>query len=742
MNMGKEIVLKDTQEEEAAFDYMHYLLLFRRHALKQAVFTVLVVAIALLVVMNMTPSYTAKSTLQIEDSQTNVVSIQDVYGTPKNREYLATQFEILKSRELARRVVVAQNLTSVPEFNTLLEPSEEGFSIKASMKDLASQYLGYSGGADSTEQETDPVEVATSELLNHFHSYSIQGTSLAVIAVSSQNPVLARDLANAFGREYINFKLQEKLGVTEQASEWMKDRLSVLKSQLEESERKLQEYRIENNLVDLKGVDTLITQEISGITSQLSQARARRLELEAMYNRLNEINDNDEALLSIPAIVNHPSVTALVEQESLAALKVSELSNTYGYKHPKIISAKTEHETSKEALLRQMSRVAQSIRSEYLASKTTETLLLQSLDRIKSEAGEINKNEFTVNMLMREVESNRQLYDMFFKRINETSATGDLEVPNAIITDPAVVPEWPSRPEKAKILAMAFVASIVLGLGVIILLDFLDATIKNVGDLEKKLRAPVLGILPLLGGKKARKSGQDDSAAKAFTENAQQNFSEAVRTIRTTLRLSVMDPEDKVILVTSSVPGEGKTTVACNIAQAFGQIEKTLIIDADMRRPTVAKKLGLLAYAPGLSNAISHPENLDQFIQQSPELGIDVLSSGPVPENPLELLSSYEFSTLLETLRERYQRIIIDSAPMHAVSDALYLSVLTDGVVYVVKADDTRDKVALSGIQNLVQNNARVLGTILNQVDVEREAKYGNLNYGYYDSYGYSSKSK
>jgi len=189
------------------------------------------------------------------------------------------------------------------------------------------------------------------------------------------------------------------------------------------------------------------------------------------------------------------------------------------------------------------------------------------------------------------------------------------------------------------------------------------------------------------------------------------------------------------------VPSEGKTTSSTNIAEAFGQMEKTLLIDCDMRRPSVAKKLGLAPNVPGLSNAVAYPDMLDECIQSRPELGIDVISAGPIPPNPLELLGSKNFREILETLRGRYQRIIIDSAPMQAVSDALYLSTLVDGVVYIVKADATKDKLVQDGLAKLDNNNARVLGVVLNQVNVEREAKYTDSYSGYYDVYGYSSKS-
>lgn len=742
MNTQNQIAIRNQTEEAGNIDYMHYVNLLRRNLIKILIFAFVTVVITYLVLMNVRNVYTAHSTVQIEEAQANIVSIQDVYGIPKNSEYLATQFQILKSRELARRVVLAQDLISVPEFNPYHEANQQRFSVVGSVKDYMMNITSSGKVEDELPQEVSEEEIikaTTSILMDHVTSQNVVNTSLVLISVSSYNPVLAKNLANSFGREYINFKLEEKLGVTAQASDWLRERLDFLKQQLEESEKRLQEYRLENNLIDLKGVDTLITQQIRDITSRLSEAKAKRVQLESMFLRLRGIDETDPSeLMSIPAIVNNTSVTSLVQQENLKALRISELSHRYGEKHPKMISARNEYMSAKEALLQQLLRVSESIKSEYEAARITEAMLTSSLEQVKREAGEVNQSEFTVNMLSREVETNRQLYDMFFKRINETSATGNFEVPNAIIVDPAVIPATPSAPKKKQIIAIVFVFSVALAYAFILLLDFLDSTIKNVDDLTRKIPAQVLGLLPLIKGTNKKGSSETD-IIKLFADEGNHAFSESLRTIRTTVTLASMERPAQIILFTSSVPGEGKTTLSCNVAQAFGQTERTLLIDCDMRRPTVAKKLGLLPYVPGLSNAVDAPETLNESIQKLPELGIDVITSGPIPLNPLELLSSANFRTILNELRERYDRIIIDSAPIHAVSDALYLSTLSDGVAYIVKADSTRDKFVKVGIQWLYDNNARVLGTILNQVDIEREAKYGGGQYGYYDSYGYSS---
>ena len=331
------------------------------------------------------------------------------------------------------------------------------------------------------------------------------------------------------------------------------------------------------------------------------------------------------------------------------------------------------------------------------------------------------------------------MYEAFFNRVSETSATGDLQTANARVVDPAIKPVVPVKPNKKLIVLLALVVSGMFGVALAFLLDILDSTIKNLDDVERKLDVPMLGLLPLVG--KKQDDGDAEQMVRAFVGEGMDGFRESVRTLRTGLTLASMEQPASVILVTSSVPSEGKTTTSTNIAEAFGQMEKTLLIDCDMRRPSVAKKLGLAPNVPGLSNAVAYPDMLDECIQSRPELGIDVVSAGPIPPNPLELLGSKNFRDILDTLRGRYQRIIIDSAPMQAVSDALYLSTLVDGVVYVVKADATKDKLAQDGLGKLDNNNARVLGVVLNQVNIDREAKYADSYSGYYDVYGYSSKS-
>jgi succinoglycan biosynthesis transport protein ExoP len=290
---------------------------------------------------------------------------------------------------------------------------------------------------------------------------------------------------------------------------------------------------------------------------------------------------------------------------------------------------------------------------------------------------------------------------------------------------------------------LVLVVSLMFGVALAFLLDALDSTIKHADDVDYKLNASMLGLLPLLPPSKDKasrgKTAEEHAHVRAFMHGDHAGFKESVRTLRTSITLASLEKPVQTLLFTSSVPGEGKTTTSVNLACAYGQMEKVLLIDADMRRPTVAKQLRLPQGSRGLSNAVAYPEMLDDSIHTIEDLGIDVMPAGAIPPNPLELLSSKNFTDILETLKTRYTKIIIDSAPMQAVSDALYLSTLTDGIVYVIKADATRDKLIKTGLSRLDDANARVLGVVLNQVDVEKEARYGGTYGGYYDNYDYSN---
>lgn len=703
----------------------------------------LVVMLTTLVVFSMTPIYKAKTTLLIEQQQANVVSIEDVYGLAgSSREYLLTQFELLKSRSLAQRVVRELNLHKNPEFYT--PPKESFFSSWFKSEDAEPSLL--LSPEDLKEKEASEQEIfdeVTTAFMERVTIEPSRNTQLVTISVEMANATLAAKAANALGKGYINGQLEAKLNMTETATEWMNDRLAVLKVNLAESEQKLQEYREKEGLVDLGGVTTVTGQEVTETNTKILEARKKLSSLDNQNRQIQAMKERTEdwrELMTLPPVLGHPLVKEAYGMEAKARTKMEDLSKRYGPKHPKMTTAQTELLTAEGILKTQVEQVIATIERDYQLAKADVESLTSAWESSKGEIQEIKRKEFRLRELQREVDTNRSLYDVFMKRMKEASATSTLENVNARIVDPATPPKDPAKPRKKLIILLSAILSMMAAIGLAFLLEKLNDTIKAAADVESKIGLPLLGILPLV------KSGLNRAdMVKLFKDSKDRSFSEALRTIRTAVVLSGLDNPHKVILVTSSVPGEGKSSTSTNLAFSLGAMEKTLLIEADLRRPTMHRNFEIPAGAPGLSDIVAGTAQVEDCLVHVGD--IDLLPCGTIPPNPLELLSSHRFAEVIDALAERYQRIVIDTPPMQAVSDALVLAQQASTVLYVVKADATPAPVVRKAIQQLERHDVHVTGIVLNQVDVEKSKKYGYGYYrygygGYYDYYGYSSGEK
>jgi capsular exopolysaccharide synthesis family protein len=378
-------------------------------------------------------------------------------------------------------------------------------------------------------------------------------------------------------------------------------------------------------------------------------------------------------------------------------------------------------------------QVVASLERQYQLAVVNERSLQHSFEANKGEIQEITRKEFQLRELQRAVDTNRQLYDTFMTRLKETTVAQDFDAVNARIVDRAVVPKDPVKPRKALVVAIAGMLALMIGAGLSLLLEMLNNSFKSREDVESHLNLPVLGILPLTRGR--------DNLVSLFSAGDDKAFSESIRTIRTSVVLLAIDSPRKVLLVTSSVPGEGKSTVSANLAAALAQLGKVVLIDADLRRPTLRKNFEMPVGVPGLANSVAGTATLAECIQPS-ELGMDLIAAGSVPPNPQELLSSPRFAELIEQLKKDYDHVVIDSPPTLAVSDSIVLSSLVDSVIYVIKSFSTAIPVARQGVGQLLQKNAAITGVVLNQVDIKKAQRYGSSYGGYYDYYGYGGEGK
>ncbi|MFO6423771.1 GumC family protein [Motilimonas sp. KMU-193] len=723
---------------EQLIDVKQIWLTLLKYKWKILFFSIMVTAIASLVALSKPSIYTATATLMIESKQAKAVSVEEVYGLDTRiNEYFLTQFEILKSDSIALEVIRKLDLTNNPEFNPALIEEQKLLDISFDIYELLPFLNGLKKPAPelSEEEATYRLEQRVLAVFKSKLAISpVRKTQLVNISFSSTSPALAAQVANEVGNVYIESNLDSTMQVANKASGWLNERVAKLKADLQASEARLQDFLKEEGLVDIEGVGGLASQELNELTSQLNKARDRRVAAESLYNLAQSSTSNVAQISSVPEITNHPVIRDVKLAVSDAERKISDLTKRYGPKHPKMKAAQAELKSAQTNLDRELRQLVKGIGSEVSAARQAENTIRREIEGRKAEFQELTVKNARYSEYQREVDSNKQLYDLFLNRYKETSASSDFGSTIARFTDVAYQPLLPSAPKRKLIVLMAFVASFGFGCVVAFVLEALNDTFTSAKQIETTLGVSLLGILPLVKGKK------DKLPTYLYYDEKQRAFSEGVRTIRTGYMLSNMNHDNHSVLVTSSEPGEGKTTSAINLAFGLAQLEKTILIDCDLRRPAVARRFDLPAAQPGLANLIAGTHTFEECLVKDETSGLDILSAGLVPPNPQELLASERFGVLLEKLKQRYSRIVIDTAPCQAVSDAYLLSQKVDSCILVTRAEHTRTGVVKHTLGKLVQQGVKIDGVILNRLNLKKAAKYSGHG-SYYEYYGYAEKA-
>lgn len=700
--------------------------------------TALVGAIASLIALSLTPIYRATTTLFIEPAKSKVVSIEEVYsGISASRDHIQTQAEIMKSRVLIAKLVKRLNLATHPA----LDPRQ-----RSAVSNTGINWKDYVPATwvpnDQAISEEDAVNSAIRAVTSALEVSLVRNSQLIRVSFESFDPSLAATAVNSLAELYIENDLEARVQMTQKVASWLTDRLKGLRENLEISERTLQEFRDREQIVDSKGVALGASRQLEEMSSSIVAARQKVAELENSYNQVQSVlkGKSRATLDSIPAVLRNATVMKAKELENEASRRLSELSKRYGAEHPRMIAAEADRQTARQNTNKAVDTVVVSITREYEVAKATEQTLTGALNASKAGIRDINRKEFQLAALEREVQTNRQLYDMFFSRFKETSAAGDMQSTIARVIDPAIIPVTPVRPLKTHIVLTSLFMGLVLSVMLALLLEHIDNTVRTGNDVETKLEAPLLGLLPWIRVKHGK-----FELERAFSEDTEHAFTEAVRTLRTGVLMSALDSPHRTILVTSSLPEEGKTSVATNLALALAQLKRTCLVDADMRRPQIAGILEVDPDAPGLSQLVAGTEPQEACIHPFRDSGLHFIPSGPIPSNPLELLSSGRFGEVLRKLEESFDVLVLDSPPVQLVSDAVVLAEIANSLVFVVRADTTPHQVARGAMDILKKGKAQLLGVVLNQLDwdkAERYYGYGKYSYGgkykSYKNYGYS----
>ena len=682
-----------------------------RHKWSIATSVFLVAILATIFAYNIPPTYKASNTLLIEQKSNNLLSIEQIYGVEStSNEYLLTQFELLRSRSLVERVVRDLNLTTHKEFDPR-QAEKPTINWRGWIKSIKLAVTPNKKNDDKnniteTMTDEDVFDDVVNHLLGKISINPISKTQLASVSVEMHDASSAVEITDALAQAYIENELEAKTEMARVATSWMTDQLDDLKSKLHNSEQNLQNFLEQENLVNLNGITTISADELSNTGIRLTDARTAHSEAESRYRQVVNIKNTDYMrLASVPAVMADPVVAQFKATEATARSKVEELSKRYGKMHPMMIAATTDLSSARENLRAQVGQVVASIENNYQLARENNKALQQAYEQNKDQIQNISRNEFDVRELQREVDTNRSLYDSFMTRLKETTARQSLETVAARIVDKAVYPKHPIKPKKSLIVALASVVTMLIGIGIALLVEALNNTFKTVAEVEEKLKLPVFGNLPHIKNKQC-------DVYNAYNNAQESKFAEAIRSIRASVVFSESTSPFKTILITSTEEGEGKSCLASNLAIAMGCMERVLLLDTNLRHPSVAKNYDLNTNAKGLTDFLDGKEQLENCVVHKD--GIDIMPTGVISANSIEVLSSPRFSKVLDALVTRYDRVIIDGCSVLNVSDALILSRYIDAVIYVTKTDSVNVAEAKTAVGKLVRIGAPVKGVVMN----------------------------
>ena len=703
-----------------------YLLILRKHQWLILSFMLAVVTVTTIATFRMQSIYVATTRIEIDRENANILPFpSDSYDYMIDLDnYIETQSRILTSETLALHTIRDSGLWAPAEFSSANGPSEA-----IAVGSLANQKR--------------PPELG--EFLGNLSAKRVPTTRLMDVSFESTDPQLAARIVNAHIAAYIEQNFRGKYEATTRASTWLTDQLTELKIKVQRAEDARIAYERQNQIWTLDDKQNITSQRLSDINRQLTEAQSERTRKESLYEFAKSGN-----LDALPQIQSNAALADLMKKQSDASSAYADALSQYGPNFPKVQRLQAQLKDFDQSIEKEKKNILDALESNYKEARQRESLLTQALDQRKAESNQMAEKLVEYNILKREAEANKTLYDGLMTKLKETAISQGLRSSNIRVVDPAMIPSTPSRPAKTRNVVLAFLIGLVGGIGLALMREYLDNTVKTPDDIERLTRLPSLAVVPQFvdSNGDAKKRG----LLKSFGANGHEKrielvaqhlpksqMSEAFRALRTSLLLSQADHPPQVILVTSALPREGKTTAAANLAVTLAQLgDSTVLVDADLRKPGIGRLLNLGSgkYA-GLSSYLAGVSSLDLVTVPHPAIpNLAAIPTGPLPPNPADLLSSHKFADAITELRTKYKFIVIDSPPVMAATDAVIVSVQTDGVLLVVRSGET-PKEAFTRTRDLLNSvKCRILGVVLNAVDSSAPDYYYSYRYYPY-SYGY-----
>lgn len=704
------------EEQIPAFDLAVYWRLALKHRL--LILSVFIAALVIGVVITLlaTPLYTASATLQIDREAARVLNVDDAAPREsmiQGEEFFQTQYGLLRSRSLAERVIEAQGLATSDAFlNSMgVSPPDAGGSAAGRAAERRALVL---------RAVQDNLTVSP-----------VRGSRLVTVSFRSPDPQLAARVANAFAENFIQSNLDRKFDSSSYARQFLEDLITQTKTKLEDSERQLVAYATQQQIINVSDGgnnsgenQSLVSNNLVALNGALALARATRVGAEEKWRQASSAS-----LLSLPEVFQNPAVQRLMEDRAALEAQYQQNSTRYRPEFPEMVQLKAQVDELDRQINSMARGIRDSIRSQYVVAANQERALASQVNGLKADVLDLRDRTIQYNILQREVDTSRTLYDGLLQRYKEVGVIGGVTTNNISIVDTADAPSNPSSPILLLNLALAMLLGLGLGVMAALVLEALDESLATPDDVEAKLGVPVLGAIPLLA------KGETPATAIANLRSA---FSEAYYSLRSALQFSTPDGAPGSILVTSSRPAEGKSTTSFALAQSFARSGKrVLLIDGDLRNPSMHRLVGV-DNGKGMSNLLSGSADLDAVVHKTGIDNMSFVSCGRLPPNPAELWGGDRIRTFLDDALTRFDHIIIDGPPILGFADAPILAATVGGTLFVLESKGTRRGQARGAMRRLRMGSTRLLGVVLTKFDA-RATSYGGYDYSYDYNYGAQS---
>jgi polysaccharide biosynthesis transport protein len=717
-------------QESTMREYLRVLI--KRKWMVTAVIVGIFMAVAI-ASLRQTPIYEAACQIVINKADSNLITFKDSgpvvdYYDPTD---LDTEVRILQSDLMALQVIRQLNLDKRPEFGGRADQKQPNLV------------------ADPLQTDSNRTSALLGGFRGNLHVTLIPNTRIIEIHYTSTDPQLAASAVNTLAATYVEQNFKTKFESTMQASDWLSKQLVDLQMKVETSQEKLVRYQKEHEIFGVDDKQNIITEKLDELNKEMTASEFDRMQKEAVYR---QTQSNDPVAVSAAIVADSTgsgNVTAsalldkLREQQAALRIQIADLSTQFGPAYPKITQLNNQLKEIDHQLQSETNKAVDHLKGQYLAALQRENMLRASFEKQKQEANKLNESAIEYSILKRDVDSNRTLYEGLLEKLKEAGVTAGLRSNNFRIINAARVPTSPSEPNIPRNLAFALVLGVISGVGLAFLLENLDNTVRTPEQAQAISGLPSLGMIPL--GSKSANHGSTGkrlalTASKEVVETVtqvrpQSQMAESYRALRTSLLLSNLGAPPKVIMVTSARPQEGKTTTSINTAIVLAQKGvRVLLVDADLRRPSIHKTLGM-GPRSGLSNVLTGSATVQQTITTSPILpNLFIMPAGTPPPNPAELLASSNMRDLIVELRELYDHIVIDTPPTLSVTDAVVLSPRADATILVIRSGQTTKQALRRSRDILMQVNAHVAGVLLNAVDLTSPDYY--YYYEYQGKYG------